>query len=53
MSEAIVGRIDDMGKRIDELEGSISELLVQAGVEDDLQAGSGKKSAAPAAIDDK
>ena len=51
MSEAIVDRIDDMGKRIDELEGSISELLVQAGVEDDLQAseGSGTKSESSAA----
>lgn len=29
MTEAIVGRIDDMGSRIDELEKSISELMEQ------------------------
>ena len=34
MSEAIIGRIDEMGSRIDELEASI-ELMAQAGVEDE------------------
>ena len=33
MSEAIIGRIDEMGGRIDELEASIGELMAQAGVE--------------------
>ena len=35
MSEAIIGRIDEMGGRIDELEASIGELMAQAGVEDE------------------
>ena len=35
MSEAIIGRIDEMGSRIDELEASIGELMAQAGVEED------------------
>ncbi|GBG27601.1 Heat shock factor-binding protein 1 [Hondaea fermentalgiana] len=34
MSEAIVGRIDEMGDRIDGLEKSISELMAQAGVDE-------------------
>ena len=34
MSEAIIGRIDEMGNRIDDLEKSIGELMQQAGVED-------------------
>ena len=33
MSDKIVGRIDDMGSKIDELEKSIAELMQQAGVE--------------------
>jgi heat shock factor-binding protein 1 len=33
MSDAIIGRIDEMGGRIDELERSISDLMTQAGVE--------------------
>ena len=33
MSDKIVGRIDDMGSKIDELERSIAELMQQAGVE--------------------
>ncbi|CAO1335460.1 unnamed protein product [Diamesa serratosioi] len=33
MSEQIISRIDDMGTRIDDLEKSIAELMVQAGVE--------------------
>ena len=35
MSEAIIGRIDEMGGRIDELEASIGELMAQAGVEEE------------------
>jgi hypothetical protein len=30
MSDNIVGRIDEMGKRIDELENSIGELVKEA-----------------------
>jgi len=30
MSDSIIGRIDEMGKRIDDLEGSISELVNEA-----------------------
>ena len=33
MSDAIIGRIDEMGTRIDDLEKSIGELMEQAGVE--------------------
>lgn len=33
MSEQIVGRIDEMGNRIDDLEKSIAELMEQAGVD--------------------
>eukprot|EP00635_Sarcinochrysidales_sp_CCMP3193_P004334 CAMPEP_0118889470 /NCGR_PEP_ID=MMETSP1166-20130328/383_1 /TAXON_ID=1104430 /ORGANISM="Chrysoreinhardia sp, Strain CCMP3193" /LENGTH=79 /DNA_ID=CAMNT_0006828061 /DNA_START=28 /DNA_END=270 /DNA_ORIENTATION=- len=33
MSERIVGRIDEMGTRIDDLEKSIGELMEQAGVD--------------------
>jgi hypothetical protein len=40
MSEAIIGRIDEMGGRIDELEASIGELMAQAGVEEE---GDGEK----------
>lgn len=32
MSEQIIGRIDSMGARIDDLEKSISDLMQQAGV---------------------
>ena len=28
--------VDDMGKRLDELESSIGELMTQAGIEEDL-----------------
>ena len=35
MSTSIIGRIDDMGNRIDDLEKSISELMTQAGIEQD------------------
>jgi heat shock factor-binding protein 1 len=33
MSSTIIGRIDEMGGRIDDLERSISELMEQAGIE--------------------
>ena len=33
MSDAIIGRIDEMGNRIDDLEKSIADLMEQAGVE--------------------
>ena len=33
MSDQIIGRIDEMGNRIDDLEKSIGELMEQAGVE--------------------
>jgi len=36
MSDSIVGRLDTMGKRLDELESNIGELMTQAGVEDDI-----------------
>ena len=34
MSEAILGRIDEMGNRIDELEQSIGELMEDAAIEE-------------------
>ena len=34
MSDSIIGRIDEMGSRIDDLEKSIGELIQQAGVEE-------------------
>ncbi|CAM9114321.1 unnamed protein product [Phaeothamnion confervicola] len=33
MSDAIIGRVDEMGDRIDELEKSIQLLMEQTGVE--------------------
>ena len=33
--------VDDMGKRLDELEGSIGELMTQAGIDEDLPAKQG------------
>lgn len=33
LSDTIVGRIDEMGAKIDELEKSLNELMDQAGVE--------------------
>jgi len=41
MSDSIIGRLDDMGKRLDELEGSIGELMTQAGIDEDLPAKQG------------
>lgn len=37
MSDSIIGRIDEMGTRIDELEKSIGDLVQQAGVEEEKQ----------------
>eukprot|EP00238_Polyblepharides_amylifera_P012461 CAMPEP_0196582368 /NCGR_PEP_ID=MMETSP1081-20130531/38680_1 /TAXON_ID=36882 /ORGANISM="Pyramimonas amylifera, Strain CCMP720" /LENGTH=78 /DNA_ID=CAMNT_0041902909 /DNA_START=126 /DNA_END=362 /DNA_ORIENTATION=- len=34
MSDSIIGRIDEMGHRIDDLEKSIGELIQQAGVDE-------------------
>jgi heat shock factor-binding protein 1 len=34
MSDSIIGRIDEMGSRIDDLEKSVSELMQQAGIEE-------------------
>mmetsp|Transcript_17702 Transcript_17702/g.21733 ORF Transcript_17702/g.21733 Transcript_17702/m.21733 type:complete len:90 (+) Transcript_17702:141-410(+) len=34
MSDSIIGRLDDMGKRLDELESSIGDLMTQAGIDD-------------------
>ncbi len=33
MSSSIIGRIDEMGNRIDDLEKSISDLMEQAGID--------------------
>lgn len=33
MSATIIGRIDEMGNRIDELEKSVSDLMQQTGIE--------------------
>lgn len=35
MSDTIIGRIDEMGNRIDELEKSISDLVTEAQTESD------------------
>ena len=39
MSDSIIGRIDEIGSRIDDLETSIADLMEQAGVEDAKKAG--------------
>jgi len=39
MSDSIIGRIDEMGTRIDDLEQSIGELIQQAGVEEEGKGG--------------
>ena len=44
MSEAIIGRIDEMGTRIDDLEHSIGDLMAQAGID---EAAEGESGAAP------
>lgn len=49
MSEAIIGRIDDMGNRIDDLEKSIGELMSAAGVEGGATEGGSATVEAPAA----
>ena len=33
MSEAIIGRIDELGSRIDDLEKSISDLMEEVGLD--------------------
>jgi hypothetical protein len=33
LSDTIVGRIDDMGSKIDELEKALNDVMAQAGVE--------------------
>lgn len=33
MSTSIIGRIDEMGNRIDDLEKSINDLMLQAGID--------------------
>ncbi|KAH9601364.1 Heat shock factor binding 1 [Trypanosoma melophagium] len=38
MSDSIITRIDEMGNRIDDLEKSISELMQQAGMEEETKA---------------
>lgn len=48
MSDAIIGRIDEMGVRIDELENSIGELMAQAGIEEE-PLGDGAAPTQPAA----
>jgi heat shock factor-binding protein 1 len=35
MNNSIVSRIDEMGKKIDELEGSIGELIQEASTENE------------------
>jgi|TARA_B110000211_G_C13625698_1_gene355189 heat shock factor-binding protein 1 len=39
MSEAIIGRIDEMGTRIDDLEHSIGDLMTQAGIDEEQNEG--------------
>ena len=34
MSDSIIGRIDEMGVRLDELERNVGELMHQSGVDD-------------------
>ena len=34
MSDSIIGRIDEMGVRLDELERNVGELMHQSGIED-------------------
>jgi len=49
MSDAIIGRIDEMGHRIDELENSIGELMAQAGIEEEPAAEGAEEAEAAAA----
>jgi len=39
MSDTIVGRIDEMGGRIDDLERSIADLMQQTGIDEGDAAG--------------
>ncbi|KAL5253446.1 hypothetical protein ACHWQZ_G013286 [Mnemiopsis leidyi] len=34
MSDSIIGRIDEMGVRLDELERNVGELMHQSGIDD-------------------
>ncbi|KAL3792991.1 hypothetical protein HJC23_011004 [Cyclotella cryptica] len=43
LSDTILGRIDDMGSKIDDLEKTISELMDQAGIEPTASIESGAK----------
>jgi len=49
MSNAIIGRIDEMGSRIDDLEKSIAELMTQAGIEEEADKKQGGATPAAAA----
>jgi heat shock factor-binding protein 1 len=51
MSNQIIGRIDEMGNRIDDLEKSIGELMAQAGIEEDAEKTSKASSTAAATTD--
>jgi len=44
MSEAIIGRIDEMGTRIDDLEHSIGDLMQQAGIDEVEGGAEGQKT---------
>ena len=44
MSEAIIGRIDEMGTRIDDLEHSIGDLMQQAGIDEVEGSAEGQKT---------
>lgn len=48
MSDAIIGRIDEMGARIDELESSIGDLMAQAGIDEEQLAEEGPPATAAA-----
>ena len=39
MSDGIIGKIDEMGSRIDELEKSSGDIMAQAGIEEDGEDG--------------
>jgi hypothetical protein len=45
MSEAIIGRIDEMGNRIDDLEHSIGDLMAQAGIDETAEGEAAAESA--------
>ena len=43
MGNSIIGRIDEMGNRIDDLESSIGELIDNAGLSDNPSVGNSSK----------